>query len=250
MRWMRTQVRLRTVPHLDNEAVVVLRTLVFAAGASLPLLAGGILGAYWRPPRQLVAVALAFATGTLISAVSFELFEDSYQQGGPLRAGLAFATGAVLFVVIDALLDRLTTSNPTGLTLLAAVTLDGVPENTALGVSLTATGSVALLVAVFASNFPEAVAGAVSMCEQGRSRREVIGLWAGATALLAAAVVVGRLVFAGATPMQLALPLAFAGGAVLASVIDTLAPEAFSSGGPFIALASAAGFFTAFVLSS
>lgn len=227
----------------------MLRTLVFAAGASLPLLLGGLLGSYWRPPRRLTAVALAYATGALISAVSFELFEDSYRQGGALRAGLAFAAGAIVFVVIDTLLDRVMAGNPTGLALLAAVTLDGVPENTALGVSLTAAGSVALLMAVFASNFPEALSGAVSMREQGWSRGKVIGLWAGATVLLAAAVVLGRLAFAGATPMQLALPLAFAGGAVLASVIDTLAPEAFSNGGPSVALASAAGFFTTFMLS-
>jgi ZIP family zinc transporter len=44
--------------------------------------------------------------------------------------------------------------------------------------------------------------------------------------------------------------LAFAGGAVLASVIDTLAPEAFSEGGPVIALASAAGFVTGYLLSA
>ena len=76
----------------------------------------------------------------------------------------------------------------------------------------------------------------MSMREQDQSCVEVIGLWAGATALLAAAVVVGRLAFAAATPPQLALPLAFAGGAVLASVIDTLAPEAFRDGSPFVAL--------------
>jgi zinc transporter, ZIP family len=64
---------------------------------------------------------------------------------------------------------------------------------------------------------------------------------AGATALLAAAVVVGRLAFAGATPPQLALPLAFADGAVLAVVIDTLAPEAFRGGGSFVALAARPG---------
>jgi ZIP family zinc transporter len=133
--------------------------------------------------------------------------------------------------------------------LLAAVTLDGVPENTALGVSLTEAGSIALLAAIFRQQLPEALAGAVSMRENDRSRVEVIALWAGATALLSAAVVVGRLAFAGATPPQLALPLAFAGGAVLASVIDTLVPKAFRNGGPFVALASAAGFFTSFVLS-
>ncbi|HKR50400.1 MAG TPA: hypothetical protein VJT72_12650 [Pseudonocardiaceae bacterium] len=43
--------------------------------------------------------------------------------------------------------------------------------------------------------------------------------------------------------------MAFAGSAVLASVIDTLAPEAFRTGGSLVALASAAGFFTSFVLS-
>lgn len=76
----------------------------------------------------------------------------------------------------------------------------------------------------------------------------MIALWAGATALLAAAV--GRSAsFRRCHPPQLALPLAVAGGALLASVIDTLAPEAFRDGGPFVALASAARFFTSFVLS-
>ena len=77
----------------------------------------------------------------------------------------------------------------------------------------------------------------------------MIGLWGGATVLLALAVVAGRLLFAGAAQADLALPLAFAGGAVLASVIDTLAPEAFRQGGPWIALASAAGFVMTFELS-
>ena len=106
----------------------------------------------------------------------------------------------------------------------------------------------ALLVAVFASNFPEALTGAAKMLEQGRTTRSVLMLWGGATVLLALAVVLGRLGFAGASDAELALPLAFAGGAVLASVVDTLAPEAFADGGPYVALASAAGFVTAFLL--
>ena len=36
--------------------------------------------------------------------------------------------------------------------------------------------------------------------------------------------------------------MAFAAGAVLAAVIDTLAPEAFNEGGPTIGLSRAAGF--------
>ena len=102
---------------------------------------------------------------------------------------------------------------------------------------------------------PNASGASVSITEAStappaKARGRIIALWAGATVLLGAAVVAGRLVFAGASPEQLALPLAFAGGAVLASVIDTLAPEAFGEGGPFVALASAAGFFVAFMLSA
>ncbi len=92
------------------------------------------------------------------------------------------------------------------------------------------------------SNFPEALAGATSMLEDGRSRRAVLLSWGGATLLLAGAVVVGRYAFASASPEQLSFPLAFAAGAVLTSVVDTLAPRAFEGGGPFVALASAAGF--------
>ena len=224
--------------------------MLFAAGASLPLLLGGALGAWWRPPAQVVAVALAFAAGALLSAVSFDLFQTAVDDGGHQRATLGFAAGAVVFVVIDTLLDRRVQHGASGYALLAAVTLDGVPENTALGVSLIDGGSVALLAAVFASNVPESLAGAVSMREQGRSRTAVVLLWGAAAVLLAAAVVAGRSLFAGAQPDQLALPLAFAGGAVLASVIDTLAPEAFRQGGPWVALASVAGFVMTFELSA
>ncbi len=226
------------------------QTLLFAVGASLPLLLGAVVGVRWQPPRAVLAVSLAYATGALISAVSFELFEESYRGGGAVRSGLAFAVGALVFVVVDSFLESRSKRSAAGWALLAGVTLDGVPENTALGVSLVDGGSLALLVAVFASNFPEALAGAASMREQGRSGRSVVLLWAGATVLLASAVVLGRLAFSGSSPEQLSLPLAFAGGAVLASVVDTLAPEAFKDGGPYIALASAAGFFTAFVLSA
>lgn len=224
-------------------------TLLYAAGASLPLLVGAAVGVRWQPPRRVVASVLAFAAGALIVSVSFELFEPAYDNGGPWRAGLAFAGGAIVFVAVDTWLDKRTAGSTAGLALLAGVTLDGIPENTALGVSLNTSASVALLVAVFVSNFPEALAGARSMIDQGRTAKFVMGVWFGATVLLGAAVFFGRYLFADASPETLAYPLAFAAGAVLASVIDTLAPEAFREGGPSIALASAAGFVSGFLLS-
>lgn len=227
----------------------MLTTLVFAVGASAPLAVGALIGVRWQPPTRLVAAALAFAAGALIVSTCFELFEPAYEGGGPWRSGTAFAAGAAVFVLADTWLDRRTAGSIAGLALLAGVTLDGIPENTALGVSLNDTGSLALLVAVFASNFPEALAGARHMKERDRSSRFVIGVWSAAAILLALAVFAGRYLFSGAGSQSLSYPLAFAAGAVLASVIDTLAPEAFEQGGPTIALSSAAGFMLGFLLS-
>ena len=108
----------------------MLTTLGFAVGASLPLLLGAVVGVRWRPPPHLVATALAFAAGALLAAAAFELFEPAYANGGALRTGVAFAGGALLFVGADYLTDRKVAGSPTGWALLAAVTLDGIPENT------------------------------------------------------------------------------------------------------------------------
>ena len=130
------------------------------------------------------------------------------------------------------------------------MTLDGVPENVALGVSLgEGTGGLALLAAIFASNLPEALVGSASMQAQGRSSRFVIGTWAGAAVLLALAVVVGAGPLSAADPTTISLPLAFAAGAVLASLADTLMPEAFEHGKPWNSFATGLGFFVSFMLA-
>jgi zinc transporter, ZIP family len=61
--------------------------------------------------------------------------------------------------------------------------------------------------------------------------------------------VVGRATAAGLSEHVLALALSFAGGAVLASLADTLMPEAFEHGRPLNAFATAGGFFLSFVLA-
>jgi ZIP family zinc transporter len=78
----------------------------------------------------------------------------------------------------------------------------------------------------------------------------VIGIWVACAVLLAASVVVGRAVAGGMSDEALSLALGFAGGAVLASLADTLMPEAFEAGRPLNAFATAAGFFLSFVLAA
>ncbi|HEX2069998.1 MAG TPA: zinc permease, partial [Actinomycetota bacterium] len=124
------------------------------------------------------------------------------------------------------------------------------PENIALGISLgEEAGSMALLLAIFASNFPEAVVGAAAMESSGHSARFAIGIWVLTGVVLLAAVVAGQALFPP-NDQTVSIPLAFAGGAVIASLADTLMPEAFEGGGPLVAFATVGGFFISYLLAT
>ena len=240
----------------------MLTAVLYGLAASSALVVGALIGVRFSPPRQITGILLAFASGALISALAFELFEEAFELGGPVRSGLGLLAGAATFVAADSLLDRYMTGHPgphqremaaaggIGWALLAGVTLDGVPENLALGVSLVEGASITLLVAIFASNLPEALVGAVAMRKEGRSAGAVMAIWCACGVLLALGVVVGRALGGTLSDDVLAIALGFAGGAVLASLADTLMPEAFEAGRPLNAFATAAGFFLSFVLAA
>jgi len=238
----------------------VLTSILFGLAASSALVIGAIAGSFWDPSKAVTGTLLAFASGALISALAFELFEQAYELGGAARSGLALLAGAAAFVAADSALDRRVTgkSGPgqgevaagaVGWALLAAVTLDGVPENLALGVSLADGASLALLVAIFFSNLPESLVGAVAMRREDRDRKMVIGTWLACAVLLALAVVAGRMLAEPLSDEVVSVALGFAGGAVLASLADTLMPQAYEQAGPLTALATAAGFFLSFILA-
>lgn len=255
------------------------QAVIFGLLGSSALVLGALVGGRFQIPKRALAAMLAFASGALITALAFELFEDAHEQGGLWRAGLGLMVGALVFTFISAWLDRMAAAGDgqdggsekldkqaategqrpaassvkgaAGLALLAAVTLDGVPENVALGVSLGGgSGGIALLGAIFVSNFPEALVGSASMRAQGRSQTFVVLTWTLCALLLTAAVVVGAGPLANAAPETISLPLAFAAGAVLASLADTLMPEAYEEGGPTVALATAAGFVLSYLLAT
>lgn len=201
-------------------------------------------------PRPVLAAALAFASGALIAAFAFELVERPFRTAGPVIGGAAFMSGTAAFVIVDTLIDRLQQGGA-GAGLLAGVTLDGVPENLALGTSVASgVGGPVLLVSIFVSNFPESLSGAAEMRAQDRSARSVSLIWVATAVLLTLATLGGWLLSSALGPLALAGLQAFAGGAVLASIAATTIPEAFREGAPWIAFATGAGFLLAFFLST
>jgi ZIP family zinc transporter len=106
------------------------------------------------------------------------------------------------------------------------------------------------LSAIFVSNFPEALVGSASMRAQGRSQAFILATWTRPCRAPDSRCRVGAGPLWDASPETLSLPLAFAAGAVVASLADTLMPEAYEQGGPAVALSTTAGFVLSFYLAT
>ena len=131
------------------------------------------------------------------------------------------------------------------------IVLDGIPESAVIGLGLLdGTGvSVAVIAAVFLSNLPEAIAATTGLDAGGWKRGRIMGLWVVSHPRLRAASLLGYVVLDSAGPSALAFVLAFAGGAILTMLADTMMPEAFEHGGKLVGLLTTLGFGLAFALT-
>ena len=234
------------------------------------VLLGALVGLKLKIGHRLIAVIMAFGAGVLISALSIDLMDEGFEQSGePLAMGVSFLAGALVFVLGDWLIDRrggryrksphgmranLDSDAPeesSGGAIFLGTLLDGIPESFVVGASVAAggTGGVVFIAAVVLSNLPEGISGTVSMKMGGMSTRRIVLLWTVSLAVMVLSTVGGYLLLASAPPVVTASIMAFASGAILAMLCDTMIPEAFRFGGRFTALATVAGFLLAFVLS-
>lgn len=135
--------------------------LIIGIVASSALWIGSLIGILWSPPQWFLGMLIAFASGALITALGDELFGHAIEIGGVVPSAIGLVAGAIIFLIIDTIIER-KAGEESGLGLLAGVTVDGVPENLALGVALVgqSTSSIlALVAAIFVSNLPEALSG-------------------------------------------------------------------------------------------
>ena len=91
------------------------------------------------------------------------------------------------------------------------------------------------------ANFAEGLSSSAGMRDAGRSRRYVLLLWTGATLVSAAAAVLGFALFTGGS-VEGGWLEAFAAGALIALVVETMAPEAVAGQPGFAGLLAMLGF--------
>ena len=216
------------------------------------LVAGAMWGAYGKLPGKLEGFLVALAGGALLLSVTSELIQPSIDKSSVFHAMLGVAIGAIVFAVADYLIDEKWGSDSGG-GLLAAITLDGIPENLALGVALIGAGGLevaALAGSILLSNLPEAAGGAREMVDAGRSRAKVLWLWIATAAILSAAAIGGNLFLQAASEGTLAIIRCIAAGAVIASLATEVFPKAYREDSHWAGVATALGAILAFVLGS
>lgn len=230
------------------------------AGAALLL--GALAGFCLRLPRRLIAAVMAFGSGVLISALSFELMDRAYQLGGFDSTAAGFLGGAAVYSLANWVLarrgakhrkraDQQPGNGGSGMAIAIGALLDGIPESIVIGVSMIGGGKVSMVavIAVFLSNIPEGMSSSAGMKQAGRGPAYVFGVWGGIALLSGLAAVLGYAVFSDFSGEVVAATTAVAAGAILAMLADTMIPEAFEGSHNFSGLITVAGFLAAFMLS-
>ena len=236
----------------------------FVGGVAL--LVGAVLGlALASAAPRWSGLVMAFGSGVLISAVAFDLVEEGYLSAG-VTAGAwsGWWPGALTFYGGDWILDhrgggdREALGRPAGGAVPRPRSCSGrcsTASRSRPRSASTLLGGGGVGVAVVVGGVP--VQRARSRCPRpsglrkaGHSSRWIIGLW------LAVAVDLRRWrprrdTACSAAPRlpTIAVVQAFAAGAILTMLADTMMPEGFANAGSSVGLVTCAGFICAFLLS-
>ncbi|MEA2442822.1 MAG: zinc transporter, family, partial [Thermoleophilales bacterium] len=179
------------------------------------------------------------------------------REGGLGSTALGLAAGSLTYFAFDAAVERwlerrAEAEAAPAASLAIGAFLDGFPSNLVLGLGL-ARGqgvSVALLMAIFVSDLPEALGSAHELEDAGRNRRAVLRLWLAVAAVLAVATPAGRALAQSVGNDYLAALNGFAAGALLVMLVTQMAPQAQERAGRAAGLATTLGFAAATALAT
>jgi ZIP family zinc transporter len=229
--------------------------------AASSLVLGAAAALSFRIGLRAIGLIMGFGAGVLISAVAFDLVEEAIGKAsghGAVLVGI-FA-GCGVFFGGDWLIDRLGGArrksavggqeSDSALAIVLGTVLDGIPESIVIGLTIFQSGAVgaAYLAAVFISNVPEALSSTVGLKASGWRSKRILFMWTVIALVSGIASLVGYSAFRHSSPDTIAFIDAFAAGAILTMLADTMMPEAYEHGGKLVGVVTTLGFAVALVI--
>lgn len=247
-----------------NNNEIMSQIIIFSAISALSLLLGAVIGLAMRLRQKTIAGLMAFAAGVLICALTFGLMEEAFRHGGFDAVIIGFLTGGLVFIGADYLVHRRggrrhkpaylssqrETAESSGTMMTIGAILDGIPEAIALGITLaTGTQGLLMLVAIALNNFPEAISSVPGLQKEGVSKKKILLMWTVVALVIFATAILSFQYLSQISLNTIGILEAFAAGAILAMLADTVMPEAYEEGGFITGLVTVLGFLVAFVVS-
>jgi zinc transporter, ZIP family len=229
--------------------------------AASSLVIGAVVALRFRIGLRAIGLIMGFGAGVLISALAFDLVEEAVDKSsghGWVVAG--FFAGCGVFFGGDQLINRLGGSqrkHPGGsqdggssLAIVLGTVLDGIPESMVIGLTIFEGGAVgaAYLAAVFISNLPESISSTSGLVSSGWAKSRILWMWIAIALVSGLASLAGYGLFQDSPPSTVAFVLAFAAGAILTMLAETMMPEAYEHGGKWVGVVTTLGFAVAFAI--
>ena len=241
----------------------MLTAILWSALATGTILIGMALAYRNLISLKWTGLIMAFGAGAIISAAAYQLILGavSEEKGKYYLVGLGIALGALTFYFADRWVDKMGGENRldfdggqsggSGLGIVLGSLLDGVPESLVLGLSLvhSPTVSLAFIFAVAISNIPQGLGGTAGMLSSGWPKPKITRLWLAVCGLSVLAAGLGywlATLLPGATG---AVVDAFAAGALLVMLTNSMIPESFEHGGKETGLFLVIGFSVALAMT-
>jgi zinc transporter, ZIP family len=202
---------------------------------------------YWvKLPPRFVGLLAGFGIGALIEAIAFDLVAETKDLSSA-QFGLWMLIGAAVFLAGDWYIDKRFGGESGGgqsMGIVVGSIVDGVPESAIFGIQVATHFPISMgfLVAVFISNFPQALAPSADLAKSGWKMGKLVGMWALVLVACGVASGLGYALagsFSGVNGDRMA---ALAAGGLLSMIADSMMPFAIERGGKLVAVAVVVGF--------
>ena len=242
--------------NMDTDVLEIFNTLVLSITVSSAFLIGAILSIFIHYPERIRADLAAFSAGIFFATIAFSLIDEAIREGSFITMVIGFVVGAVVFSVINRILQTRYKSktknknNSSSKTVIIGTFLDSFPETIFIGViiALNLQGLMSAVMALFLGNLTATMEGAKRMIDDSKHNLKIFNQWLYIFVIVTIGGPLGWFLEKPLNPEQLSMIISFAAGALMAFITEELIPQAYKRVELHIGLSSSFGFIIALAL--